>query len=177
MLLHDSRRDARVSQAGELIPLEEQDRTLWHQGQISEGLKLVEQALRQHAAGPFQLQAAIAAVHSEARAAAETDWRQIAALYQELERCNPSAVVSLNHAVAIAMSEGLHKGLTLIDELGSAAEMESYYLYHAARADILRRMMRRDEALQEYRRTLALTTNGVEQAYLRRRIREITSAV
>jgi RNA polymerase sigma-70 factor (ECF subfamily) len=177
MLLHDSRRDARVSHTGELILLEEQDRTLWHQGQIYEGLKVVEQALREGAVGPFQLQAAIAAVHSEARTAAKTDWRQIAALYQELEKCNPSAVVCLNRVVAIAMSEGPQKGLTLIDELGSASEMESYYLYHAARADILRRMMRRDEALGEYRRALALTNNSVEQAYLRRRITEITSAV
>jgi RNA polymerase sigma-70 factor (ECF subfamily) len=177
MLLHDSRRDARVSQAGELIPLEEQDRALWHKGQIYEGLKVVEQALHAGAVGPFQLQAAIAALHAEAQAAAETDWRQIAALYQELEKCSASAVVCLNHAVAIAMSEGLQKGLTLIDELGSASELESYYLYHAARADILRRMKRRDEALREYRRALELTTNGVEQAYLTRRIREITSAV
>ena len=128
MLLHDSRRDARLSRAGELITLEEQDRSLWHRGQIYEGLKLVEQALRAGAIGPFQLQAAIAAVHAEAKTAGETDWRQIAGLYEELEKCHPSAVVSLNHAVAVAMSDGLEKGLTLIDQLGSEAEMESYYL-------------------------------------------------
>src|SRR5438132_11392445 len=172
MLLHDSRRDARLSRAGELITLEEQDRSLWHRGQIYEGLKLVEQALRAGAIGPFQLQAAIAAVHAEAKTAGETDWRQIAGLYEELEKCHPSAVVSLNHAVAVAMSDGLEKGLTLIDQLGSEAEMESYYLYHGARADILRRMNRHDEAVQEYRQAIALTTNSVEQAYLRRRIGE-----
>jgi RNA polymerase sigma-70 factor (ECF subfamily) len=170
MLLHDSRRDARLSRTGELVPLEEQDRSLWHRGQIVEGLNLVEQALRARAVGPFQLQAAIAAVHAEAKTAAETDWPQIAALYQELKKYHPSAVVSLNHAVAIAMSEGLKSGLDLIDQLGTETDLDSYYLYHAARADILRRMDRRDEALQEYRRTIDLTTNNIEQAYLRRRI-------
>lgn len=173
MLLHDARRDARLSQTGELVPLEEQDRSLWHRGQIYEGLKLVEQALRAGDAGPFQLQAAIAAVHAEAKTAAETDWRQIAALYRELEKCHPSAVVSLNLAVAVAMSEGLEEGLALIDELGATTELDSYYLYHAARADILRRMQRRDEALHEYHRALELAKNGVEQAYLRRRIAQL----
>src|SRR5262249_11045575 len=135
MLLHDSRRDARLNQTGELIPLEEQDRSLWHRGQIVEGLKLVEQALRARAVGPFQLQAAVAAIHAEAKKAADTDWRQIAALYQELEKYHPSAVVSLNHAVAVAMSEGLERGMELIDRLGAATDLDSYYLYHAARAD------------------------------------------
>ena len=174
MLLHDSRRDARVNQAGELVPLEEQDRSLWHGGQIYEGLRLVDQALRAGDVGPFQLQAAIAAVHAEARTPGETDWRQIAALYGELARHFPSPVVSLNHAVAVAMSEGLEKGLMLIDRLGKTAELESYYLYHAARADILRRMSRQEEAIQAYRRAIALTTNTVEQGYLRRRIVELT---
>ena len=172
MLLHDSRRDARVSETGDLIPLEEQDRSLWHGGQIYEGLQLVEQALRAGAVGPFQLQAAIAAVHAQAKTAGETDWRQIAALYGELMRRYPSAVVSLNQAVAIAMSEGLEKGLTLMDNL-DAAELESYHLYHAARAEILRRMGRRNEAIQEYQRAVPLTTNAVEQRYLRRRIDEL----
>jgi RNA polymerase sigma-70 factor, ECF subfamily len=175
MVLHDSRRDARVNHAGELVPLEEQDRSLWHRGQIYEGLQLVEQALRKGCVGPFQLQAAIAAVHAEARTPGETDWRQIAALYGELGRRHPSPVVCLNHAVAIAMSEGLERGLTLIDQLGSRDELESYYLYHSARADILRRLRRRDEALQEYRRAIDLTTNAVEQQYLRRRMSEIAS--
>lgn len=172
MLLHDSRRDARVSETGDLIPLEEQDRSLWHGGQIYEGLQLVEQALRAGAVGPFQLQAAIAAVHAQAKTAGETDWRQIAALYGELMRRYPSAVVSLNQAVAIAMSEGLEKGLTLMDNL-DAAELESYHLYHSARAEILRRMGRRNEAIQEYQRAVPLTTNAVEQRYLRRRIDEL----
>jgi RNA polymerase sigma-70 factor (ECF subfamily) len=177
MLLHDSRRDARLSRTGELVPLEEQDRSLWHRGQIVEGLNLVEQALRARAVGPFQLQAAIAAVHAEAKTAAETDWHQIAALYQELKKYHPSAVVSLNHAVAIAMSEGLKRGLDLMDQLGTETDLDSYYLFHAARADILRRMDRRDEALQEYRRAIDLTTNNIEQAYLRRRIAEVTGSI
>src|SRR5262249_12854123 len=123
--------------------------------------------------GPFQLQAAVAAVHAEAKTPAETDWRQIAALYQELEKQHPSAVVSLNHAVAVAMGEGLERGLDLIDQLGAETDLDSYYLYHAAGADILRRMNRRAEAVQEYRRAIDLTTNNVEQAYLRRRIAEV----
>jgi RNA polymerase sigma-70 factor (ECF subfamily) len=175
MLLHDSRRDARVNEKGDLVPLEDQDRSLWHRGQIYEGVKLVEQALRAGSVGPCQLQAAIAAVHAEAQTAQETDWRQIAALYRELLRCNPSAIVSLNHAAAVAMSEGPEKGLVLIDQLGTVAELNSYYLYHAARADILRRMRRRAEAIQEYRRAIELTTNSVEQAYLLRRIAETNS--
>jgi RNA polymerase sigma-70 factor (ECF subfamily) len=177
MLLHDSRRDARVNPAGELVPLEEQDRSFWHRGQIHEGLRLVDQALRAGDIGPFQLQAAIAAVHAEARTVGQIDWPQIAALYGELARHYPSPVVSLNHAVAVAMSEGLEKGLILIDRLGEAAELKSYYLYHAARADILRRMSRPDEAVQAYRRAIALTTNTVEQGYLRRRLEEIASTV
>jgi RNA polymerase sigma-70 factor (ECF subfamily) len=176
MLLHDSRRDARVNRLGQLITLEEQDRGLWHRGQIYEGLRLVEQALRAGSIGAFQLQAAIAAVHAEATTPGETDWRQIAALYGELERRYPSPVVSLNRAVAIAMSEGLERGLVLIDQLGSATELETYYLYHSARADVLRRMGHRDEALKEYQRALALTNNAVEQQYLRRRMSEIGSA-
>src|SRR5262249_628055 len=173
MLLHDSRRDARLNQTGELVPLEEQNRSLWHRGQIYEGLQLVEQALPSHNVGAFQLHPPIAAVPAEAKTAAETDWPQIAALYEELKKLRPSAVVSLNHAVAVAMSEGLERGLGLIDQLRGAPDLESYYLYHAARADILRRMDRRNEALQEYRRAIELTNNGVEQAYLRRRIAEV----
>ncbi|HEY2384622.1 MAG TPA: RNA polymerase sigma factor [Terriglobia bacterium] len=173
MLLHDSRRDARANAAGELVPLEEQDRSLWHRGQIYEGLRLVEQALKAGAAGPFQIQAAIAAVHAEAVIAGETDWAQIAALYGELQRFQPSAVISLNRAVAIAMSEGLEKGLELIDSLQAAPEFQSYYLYHAARADILRRIGNYAEALKDYRLALALAGNSVEQRYLQRRISEL----
>src|SRR5271165_2077500 len=173
MLLHDSRRDARVNAGGELILLEEQDRTLWHRDQIDEGLKLVEQALRLGRVGPYQLQAAIAAVHADTRTADETDWKQIAALYQELARADGSPVVSLNHAVAVAMSEGIDRGLALIEKLGSSGELDSYHLYHAARADLLRRTGSWDAALEEYERALSLTSNAVERRYLRRRITEM----
>ncbi len=173
MLLHDSRRDARSTRDGELVPLEEQDRSLWHQDQIAEGIQLVERALGRRNVGPYQLQAAIAAVHAEARTAAETDWKQIAALYAILNASQASPIVSLNHAVAIAMSESLERGLALIEGLGSSGELDSYHLYHAARADLLRRMGRNREALESYRRGLALTTNAVELRYLRRRISEL----
>jgi RNA polymerase sigma-70 factor (ECF subfamily) len=174
MLLHDSRRDARITQTGELVPLEEQNRSLWHRGQIYEGLRLVEQALEAGAVGPFQLQAAIAAIHAEAATPAETDWPQIAALYRVLLSRHSSPVISLNYAAAVAMSEGLEKGLALIDELATVPDLASYYLFHAARADILRRLGRKDQALEEYRRALRLTTNAVEQRYLSRRINELT---
>jgi RNA polymerase sigma-70 factor (ECF subfamily) len=174
MLLHDSRRDARSTADGQLLTLEEQDRGLWHQEQIVEGIALVERALGRRNFGPYQMQAAIAAVHAEARTAAETDWKQVAGLYVMLHRCQPSPVVSLNLAVAIAMSEGLEQGLTMIDGLGAEGELDSYHLYHAARADLLRRLGRNCEALESYQRSLALTTNAVELRYLRRRIAELT---
>ena len=170
MLLHDSRRDARTNAAGELVTLEEQDRSLWITEQIDEGVQVLERALRLRQAGSYQLQAAIAAVHAEAREAIDTDWAQIAALYAELARINPSPIVSLNHAVAVALSDGLEKGLTLIDRLGASGELQHYYLYHAARADLLRRMNRRKEALAAYRSAIALTTNNVEAEYLRHRV-------
>ncbi len=170
MLLQDSRRDARTNAAGELVPLEEQDRSRWFAGQIIEGIILVQRALGLHRVGPYQLQAAIAAVHAEAEAAEYTDWAQIAALYAELARIHPSPVVGLNHAVAIAMSEGLERGLALMDQLGATGELENYHLYHAARADILRRLKRREEASDAYRRAVDLVANRVEEAYLRRRI-------
>jgi RNA polymerase sigma-70 factor (ECF subfamily) len=173
MLLHDSRRDARSTEDGQLVTLEEQDRSLWHLEQIAEGTQLVERALGRRNVGPYQLQAAIAAVHAEARTAAETDWKQIAALYGILNASQASPIVSLNHAVAIAMSESLERGLALIDNLGSSGELDSYHLYHAARADLLRRMGRNREALASYNRGLALTTNAVELRYLRRRISEL----
>lgn len=167
MLLHDSRRRARVDDAGMLVTLDEQDRSLWDRGEIGEGLGLVEAALRQGRAGPYQLQAAIAAVHAEARIAEETDWRQIAFLYCELAWIDPNPVVLLNRAVAIGMSEGLQQGLTLIDALGG---LDHYYLFHAARADLLRRLGSHRAAAQAYRRALALTANGAERAYLERRL-------
>jgi RNA polymerase sigma-70 factor, ECF subfamily len=173
MLLHDSRRDARSTSDGQLVPLEEQDRGLWHQDQIVEGIRLVERALGRRNLGPYQLQAAIAAVHAEARVAGETDWKQIAALYAILSRSQVSPVVSLNHAVAVAMSEGLERGLALMDGLGSAGELDDYHLYHAARADLLRRLGRREEALESYHRAVGLATNGVEVRYLRMRISEL----
>lgn len=175
MLLHDSRRDARISAAGELVPLEEQDRSVWHARQIEEGLALVERALRMSDAGPYQLQAAIAALHAQAKTAQETDWKQIAELYALLARRNRSPVVALNFAVAVAMSEGCEKGLEQIHQLGASGELDSYYLYHAARADLLRRLNRREEALAAYDRALSLTVNAVERRYLRRRITELQS--
>jgi RNA polymerase sigma-70 factor (ECF subfamily) len=173
MLLHDSRRDARSTPDGQLVPLEEQDRSLWRRDQIAEGIRLVERALGRRNVGPYQLQAAIAAVHAEAATAGETDWKQIAALYAILSTTQSSPVVSLNHAVAIAMSESLERGLALIDGLGSSGELDSYHLYHAARADLVRRMGRNREARESYDRGLALTANAVELRYLRRRISEL----
>jgi RNA polymerase sigma-70 factor, ECF subfamily len=173
MLLHDSRRDARSTMDGQLIPLEDQDRSLWHQEQIAEGIPLVERALGRRNLGPYQLQAAIAAIHAEARAATETDWKQIAALYGILNTAAASPIVALNHAVAVAMSDSLERGLAMIDELGAGGELDSYHLYHAARADLLRRMGRKSEALESYHRGLALTTNAVEARYLGRRISEL----
>jgi RNA polymerase sigma-70 factor, ECF subfamily len=176
MLLHDSRRDARSTPDGQLVPLEEQDRSLWHQEQIIEGIGLVERALGRRNVGPYQLQAAIAAVHAEARTAKETDWKQITALYTILQASQSSPIVSLNRAVAIAMSERLEWGLAMIDSLGAGGELDSYHLYHAARADLLRRMGCNQQALESYHRALALTTNAVEIRYLRRRISELDAA-
>jgi RNA polymerase sigma-70 factor, ECF subfamily len=170
MLLHDSRRRARTDAAGGLVTLEEQDRSLWDHGQIDEGLALVDSALRMGRIGPYQLQAAIAALHAEARDAAETDWPQIAALYRELARLNPSPVVLLNGAVAVAMSEGPGRGLALIDTLGASGELDRYHLFHAARADMLRRLGSFEAAAEAYRRALALIGNDVERAYLERRL-------
>jgi RNA polymerase sigma-70 factor (ECF subfamily) len=170
MLLHDSRRDARTNAAGELVTLEEQNRSLWIADQIEEGVRVLERALGLHHPGPYQLQAAIAAVHAEAPSAADTDWAQIAALYRELVKINPSAVVTLNHAAAVAMSEGPERGLELIDALGASGELEKYHLYHAARADLLRRINRREDALAAYRKAIALAANQVEADYLRRRV-------
>jgi RNA polymerase sigma-70 factor, ECF subfamily len=167
MLLHDSRRLARVDDAGMLVTLEEQDRSRWDRRQIREGSALVEAALRRGRIGPYQLQAAIAAVHAEAETAEATDWRQIADLYGELARIDRNPVVLLNRAVAIGMSEGLRRGLALIDALSG---LDNYHLFHAARADLLRRIGLRSAAAQAYRRALALTENGVERGYLERRL-------
>ena len=133
----------------------------------------VERAMRMGRVGPYQLQAAIAALHSEATTPERTDWKQIAALYQALAQMNGSPVVRLNHAVAVALGHGLEKGLKQIDQLGATGELDNYHLYHAARADLLRRMGYREQALQEYDKALALTGNAVERRYLRRRIAEL----
>jgi RNA polymerase sigma-70 factor (ECF subfamily) len=174
MLLHDSRRDARANASGELVPLEEQDRSTWHAAQIEEGLQLVEKSLRMGRVGPYQLQAAIAAVHAHAKTAEETDWNQIAALYAVLARTTGSSVIALNHAVAVAMSRGFATGLELIEQVAARGDLDSYYLYHAARADLLRRLGRNEEALAAYERALCLSTNAVEQRYLRRRMAELS---
>jgi RNA polymerase sigma-70 factor (ECF subfamily) len=173
MLLQDSRRDARVNDDGELVTLEEQDRTRWDAREIEEGVNLVQRALRLRRVGIYQLQAAIAAVHAEAQTAAETDWRQIVALYEELLRFTASPIVALNHAAAVAMSEGFERGLGLIEAADENGALQNYYLFHASRADLLRRLHRYDEAAAAYETALSLTTNRVEQNYIRRRVTEI----
>jgi RNA polymerase sigma-70 factor (ECF subfamily) len=174
MLLHDSRRNARTDPAGELILLEEQDRSLWDRDEIREGLELVDTALHLRNIGPYQLQAAIAALHAQADTYEHTDWRQINALYVELYALSRSPVVALNHAVAIAMSEGIEKGLRRVDEIGADGALDDYHLFHAARADMLRRLGRTPEAIKAYSRALELTRNPIEQNYLRRRLIELT---
>lgn len=169
MILHHSRRAARVKD-GELITLEEQDRSLWDRDAIEEGLRLLDRAIAFRAPGPYQLQAAIAALHAQAKRPQDTDWCGIAALYGHLLEWTPSRVVALNHAVAVAMSEGLEEGLRRIDELGCSGELENYYLFHAARADVLRRLERRPEAAEAYQRALELATNRVERNYLEKRL-------
>ncbi len=175
MLLQDSRRDARVDTSGELVTLEDQDRSVWDNNEIEEGLRLVETALRVGHVGFYQLQAAIAAVHAEAKAASETDWPQIVALYRELMRISSSQIVALNHAAAVAMSEGLERGLLLVDEAGASGKLDGYFLFHAARADLLRRLGRLEEARMAYSRALELTTNVVERQYLQKRSNEVAT--
>jgi RNA polymerase sigma-70 factor (ECF subfamily) len=172
MLLQDSRRNARVNEQGELVTLEEQDRSRWDSSEIEEGVRLIQTALRMRRVGSYQLQAAIAAVHAEANSADQTDWRQIVALYEELMRLTSSPIVALNHAAAVAMSEGFERGLDLIEAAGAAGVLQNYYLYHAARADLLRRLQRVDEAIAAYETALSLTTNRVEQNYIHRRLTE-----
>ena len=150
MLLQDSHRDARINQEGKLVTLEEQNRSLWDRKEIAEGLRLVETALNMHRVGVYQMQAAIAAIHAEAKTAAETDWPQIVALYRELMRITPSPIVALNHAAAVAMTEGFEKGLLLVDEAGKGERLDHYYLFHAARADLLRRLNRFKESSVPY---------------------------
>src|SRR2546421_7001511 len=170
MLLHDSRSDARVDEAGDLVILEEQDRSRWNQRQIAEALPLVEESLRLEP-GPYALQAAIAAEHCKAASAEETDWPQIVRLYDLLARIQPSPIVSLNRAVAIAMTGATGAALRLIDSLN--AELEGYHLLHAARADLLRRQGAASDAAESYERALALVTNESERRFLHRRLREV----
>ena len=171
MLLHDSRRETRLNEAGELVLLEEQDRTRWDRAKIREGIRVLDEALALHAPGPYQVQAAISALHAEAPTAETTDWRQIAALYGTLAAMTPSAVVEVNRAVAVAMAWGAEAGLARLQRLGSQAD--DYYPYHAARADLLRRTKQREQAAEAYGRALALCGNSAERAYLQRRLDEM----
>ena len=176
MLLHDARRAARVDERGELVTLEDQDRSRWDRSQIAEGIALLEAAMRQGRPGPFQIQAAIAALHAEPRSANDTDWRQVALLYQALGFFLSSPIVALNHAAAVGMAAGPQAGLRFMDESEIEEALAGYHLYHAARADLLRRAGRPAEAAAAYRRALALCRNDVETRYLGRRISEMAFA-
>lgn len=173
MLLQESRRAARTSPSGELILLENQDRSLWNRGQIAEGVELVERALRSGRFGAYTVQAAIAAVHAQAESSAATDWREIVARYDQLVRIQPSPVVHLNRAVAIAMRDGPEAGLTQIDAVLEQGELANYYLAHSARAEMYRRLGRTAEARSSYERALALTQQEPERQFLRARIRQL----
>jgi RNA polymerase sigma-70 factor (ECF subfamily) len=168
MLLQHSRRDTRTDDIGDLVLLEDQDRSRWDHDMIDEGLGLLDRALEQHAPGPYQLQAATAALHARAPRPEDTDWPQIAGLYAALAATAPSPVVELNRAVAVAMADGPGAGLPMLEDL--ADELEAYHLFHAARADLLRRLERSDEAAAAYRRALELATNPTERAFLQRRL-------
>ena len=173
MLLHESRRAARTSADGELVLLDDQDRSLWDRALVAEGLAMVRRALASRRIGPYTLQAAIASVHAEATEAAATDWAQIAGLYDVLLRADPSPVVALNRAAAIAMRDGPGAGLTLIDALLARGELGEYRLAHSARADLLRRLGRTSEAAEAYRTALALTRQEPERRFIERRLREL----
>ncbi len=172
MLLHDARRPARLDEAGDLVVLEEQDRSRWDQRRIGEALPLVEEAL-QGGPGPYAVQAAIAALHCRAARAEDTDWVQILRLYDVLERLQPSPIVSLNRAVAVAMAHGPEAGLAIIDALAEKSELGDYHLLHSARADLLRRMGSTEQAAEAYAKALAMVTNESERRYLERRLREM----
>ncbi len=174
MLLHDARRDARLDQTGDLIVLEEQDRGLWNQAQIAEALPLVEAAF-QGGPGPYAVQAAIAAAHCRAGRAEDTDWRQILQLYDVLENFQPSPIVSLNRAVAVAMVNGPQAGLALIDAIATSGDLDGYHLMYSARADLLRRMGSKEESAKAYLQALDLVTNDSEHRFLQRRLNEVTN--
>jgi RNA polymerase sigma-70 factor (ECF subfamily) len=175
MLLHDARREARLDDAGEMVLLEDQDRRRWNHAQIGEALPLVEEALRD-GPGPFAVQAAIAALHCQAARAEDTDWPQIVRLYDVLERQQPSPVVALNRAAAVAMVDGPAPALALVDELAAGGELDRYHLLHAARAELLRRIGDRAEAAKSYARALTLVSNETERRFLERRLREVQPA-
>jgi RNA polymerase sigma-70 factor (ECF subfamily) len=177
MLLHDARRDTRVDAAGDLVLLEDQDRGRWDRSRIAEGERILQAALRRRHPGPYQLQAAIAAVHAGAPTAEATDWAQICALYDALMRIAPSPVVELNQAAAVAMRDGPERGLVLIDGLQHDGRLEGYHLYHAARADLLRRLGRRPEAAVAYTRALGSVTNPTERRFLERRLAEVSGSL
>jgi len=175
MLLHDARRDARLDQAGDVVLLEEQDRRRWDQRQIDDALPLAAEALRGQP-GPYAVQASIAALHCQAARAEDTGWPQILRLYDLLERLQPSPVVSLNRAVAVAMVQGPRPALALIDALAASGDLEDYHLLHSARADLLRRIGSSEEAAKSYARALALVANDSERRFLQRRLREVQQA-
>jgi RNA polymerase sigma-70 factor (ECF subfamily) len=176
MLLHDARRPARVSQDGGLVLLEDQDRSRWNRPMIMEGQATLERALRMGRVGAYQVQAAIAAVHTDARSYEATDWRQIALLYNELSLLAASPVVELNRAVAVAMADGPSAGLSMIETIRADGQLESYHLMHAARADLLRRLGRMDEAALAYGQAIELSTNAAERRYLEGRLGEVRAA-
>jgi RNA polymerase sigma-70 factor (ECF subfamily) len=173
MLLHESRRGARTSASGDLVLLDEQDRTLWNRELIAEGIMLVEKALASRRFGPYSVQAAIAAVHAEAPSAAATDWAQIVGLYDVLTRLDPSPVVALNRAVAVAMRDGPAAGLALVDGVLAGGELAQYHLAHAARADLCRRLGRTADARASYERALALARQEPERRFLQQRLGEL----
>jgi RNA polymerase sigma-70 factor (ECF subfamily) len=175
MLIQDSRRSARVDGNGDLVTLEEQDRSLWDRDEIEEGQTLAETALRRGGVGFYALQAAIAALHAQAERAEETDWPQIAALYALLLKLHPSPVVALNHAAAVALGNGLERGLRLIEELEATGELDEYHLLPAAKADVLRRLGRQSGAAAAYEQALNLVTHAAERRYLKRRLREVSA--
>ena len=175
MLLHDARHETRAAASGELVPLEEQDRSRWDRAKIADGLEALDRAIALHRRGPYQVQAAIAALHAKAADAPSTDWRQIAALYGALFAMMPTAIVELNAAAAVAMVEGPEKGLERIDRVEARGELGDYYLLPAARADLLRRAGRRAAAVTHYRRAIALARNPSERLYLERRLREVSA--
>jgi len=175
MLLHDSRRGARLDASGDIVLLEDQDRSLWDKAQIDEGVALVETLLREggSASGSYALQAAIAALHAQASSAGATDWKQIAALYGLLANIHPSPVVELNRAVAVAMAGDVEAGLRLVEELDQGAQLEGYHLLSVARAELLRRLGRHTESRAWYEQALALVTNEAERRHLEKRLRDL----